>query len=841
MRRGLEGGAAILGGGVLAMGLGLGGAHPVAFFSVVPVLLAGVLLVFRATAPDRAPTPTRIALFLSAFSLLQSAPLPLGALSRLSPSAASVWERALHPFGEKVSSGALSLDPGASLREALKWALYGLVFWAATLIVERKGRHPVGLFVVGCGLSMALLTLGHGLFAASRVFGVYEPTFATSRWHLGPLLNPNTLSGYLNLAAFTGLGLCLSRRLAPYRWLLGVGVAVIFGVSVLSGSRGGVWLLPLGLLLFGVVILLRRKPGSDRPRDLRSRAPLLVAVGCALLFAGLGLTQATREELLQGNFEKLFIASFALPMIREYWAFGVGRGAFESGFIQYAPAAKNHVYSHPENWLVQWVGEWGVPVALGALLLLFFHFRPRARDRRGSSLGMGAATGVLVLLIQNLVDLGLELPGIALLLFTVLGLLSARPTKRRLRGLRGLRAELGWAGPLLATSLLFFSALAWGRHDVSLEREALHQASLELSVSDPAGLSAFRARLRQAMLRHPADPYFARLGGSVALGAGDVDPMPWVERALEQGLEVARSHFLAAHALARRGATKQALFQLRKAAELDPGLSKSLGVVAAGWSSSLDDLLRGTPAGASGAAFLTGAARALSPRPEARDLSESALREALRRDPGYAPAKKALFSALLDSVKEGRCQKGCEHELFDLASALGGLDPERATGAELRARVLSAIGRYDEASSVLGQRCGELSGDPKVLCLEAHLGLLRSHSPLDRAAVAHAAAELSGEACVRAERCAPALVAAGDALRKIGDPASALAQYERAAREAPGVAVLLRVAEAANALGRHGRAEVALRRAQGLSEPEQALRIQERRDALKKELLHKAP
>src|SRR5688572_28729937 len=74
--------------------------------------------------PRCSPLPVALLLGLAAYSALQAVPLPIGWLRVLSPAAADVWSRALLPLGETVSTGTLSLDPGASVSEALKWASY---------------------------------------------------------------------------------------------------------------------------------------------------------------------------------------------------------------------------------------------------------------------------------------------------------------------------------------------------------------------------------------------------------------------------------------------------------------------------------------------------------------------------------------------------------------------------------------------------------------------------------------------------------------------------------------------------------------------------------------------
>ena len=67
--------------------------------------------------------------------------------------------------------------------------------------------------------------MAHRLVGASSVFGVYAPVGEFAPEKLGPLLNPNNLAGYMNVAVFCGFGLIVMRRpplpclpMLRYRW-----------------------------------------------------------------------------------------------------------------------------------------------------------------------------------------------------------------------------------------------------------------------------------------------------------------------------------------------------------------------------------------------------------------------------------------------------------------------------------------------------------------------------------------------------------------------------------------------------------------------------------------------
>src|SRR5262249_4704283 len=144
----------------------------------------------------------------------------------------------------------------------------------------------------------ALVTVAHGLLGATKVFGVYEPQFAAPAWHIGPLLNPNNLAGYLNLGIFCGLGLLLIREPVLPPTAVGLGVAMLVGVEVTSASRGGMLTLVLGIALFSVFLwsgARRHRQGFSRSRTLRWM--LGSAIGGGALLALLASTTHTWGEL----------------------------------------------------------------------------------------------------------------------------------------------------------------------------------------------------------------------------------------------------------------------------------------------------------------------------------------------------------------------------------------------------------------------------------------------------------------------------------------------------------------------------------------------------------------
>src|SRR5882724_4401501 len=99
-------------------------------------------------------------------------------------------------------------------------------------------------------------------------------------------------------------------------------------------------------------------------------------------------------------------------LIRDHFLFGVGRGSFESVFPAYRSVPGNVVFTHAENFPAQWLAEWGFPVALLAMVGFAWCMRPRATGIHRNTPAASVAVGIAIVLLQNLFDLGMEIPSV---------------------------------------------------------------------------------------------------------------------------------------------------------------------------------------------------------------------------------------------------------------------------------------------------------------------------------------------------------------------------------------------------------------------------------------------
>lgn len=551
--------------------LGLGGLH-------TPVLAACAALAALATGLiwyDARPAPPRtaatvlvaVAAVLVAWTAAQAVPVPRALLALVASENADVWARCLAPLREDGPRWAtISLDPIASRVQILRGTTYLVVFVGALEVARRReGVVFLERAVVASALVVAGAALLHPAFDAQKVFGVYAPKepSAYMAGHLGPLLNTNHLSAYAGIGALVALGAVIDRREALPRPLALAITLVLGGTAVWARSRGGTSALVLGAALVAVLAI-----GARRSRRTRVAAPLALALvaiggGAVLLIAAF---EATAAKFANNDLIKLEVIRNSLDLLGRHGALGVGRGAFESAFPSVRTSTEHVVFTHPENVVAQWATEWGLPVAVGAMLAIGWALRPHAALAR-SRPPAGAWAALAAGAAHNLVDFNSEVPGVVVALAVCAAIVTGGTgggARAPRFGAWARRPRLLIGGLAAASAVAVALALPNTEHELYTEQRAFRDVGLDRSLSR----EEFHARAREVMLRHPADPYFPFVGAVRATVARDEGVLPWAARALERSPVFGRAHLLVARSLYAKSPS-QARMEYRVACEQD--------------------------------------------------------------------------------------------------------------------------------------------------------------------------------------------------------------------------------------------------------------------------------
>ncbi len=269
-------------------------------------------------------------------------------------------------------------------------ALNGWTTLMATLIVggliSRLGRDRQALIV------LLLVVVGAGSLAAA--FGVRE---YLDYWRhgdyahrvFGTFANPNFLAGYVQLTLPLTLACFVSARERLPRLLLGLGLTLQSMCLLLTGSRAGVGML-LVVLLIWVALLARASVLRQHARGLAlglglvalagllASTPLLLRVvnsrshasagssSGAVQAGGAGETTAADSQGHSAKFRQ-YTWIGTLHMIQGNPLVGSGIGNYETAYERYAITAYT---AHAHNSFLQWTAETGLPGALCLLVVL---------------------------------------------------------------------------------------------------------------------------------------------------------------------------------------------------------------------------------------------------------------------------------------------------------------------------------------------------------------------------------------------------------------------------------------------------------------------------------------
>jgi hypothetical protein len=799
---------ALLGIVVVGSALAIGTVHVPVLLAVSALALIGATL--EAFGLRRVPWPALVLAAFGLFSALQAIPLPAAWVNRASPASADVWSRCLVPFSEPaLRRFSLSLDPGASVAEALKWLTYACVYIMATRVRARRGSARLALLLFGSAVLVTLVTLLHGIADLNLLYGVYLPNFSIGRWNVGPLLNSNNLGGYAILGLFSGGGVLLSGRPPVPRLPLTIGLGVISAALCLSGSRAAV----LSVLLGGAVVLVWLLNGQGARVSLRGLAlgiaPLVIGVAIAI---ALGTARNADQFATLDIRRKASVWLWSLPMIREHALFGVGRGAFETAFPPYRQALDydwSIVVTHAENFVVQWLGEWGVPVGLCAVVVIVGYVLREWYRSRSDRLRFIVMTGLVTLFVQNLADLGLEVPALAIA--AVLALAAGERSTTAPAGESASRlGRLAWAVSVPALAL-WAATVAWSRFPVELERREMSLAYRDLTIKSVQERAQFRSQLRQSVLRHPGESFFPLLGSLVAMRARDGNALTWIARSLELGPTNGPVHLALADLLQAHGATTQAMLHLRLAAQYDRTLAGAVGARAPRWAPSVDLLMQAIPEGPSGASMLLDAC-AKEPLLETKiDCS----RRAARSSPDFSQAQQQLAAFLLFAIqaRQPPCSDAlaerCTEEADIAIRSAQRLEPESWRPPYLMSKVLLARGDTAGAAQLLIRVCPRsVEGDE--CWREALITAIKSGS---NEAISTAATAFTARPCDGMEACANMFAFVASNLEAGDQAALANTFFSKAAEADPSAERWLKVAEQATQAHLYGVARAALERA----------------------------
>ncbi|WP_442678701.1 O-antigen ligase family protein [Sphingomonas sp. ASY06-1R] len=327
----------------------------------------------------------------------------------------------------------LSLDPNATTRA---WfALWvPVAMFLATMQMPERARFWLVIVLIGIALLSGILGL---LQISVGNYNLYPFESDHEGLPIGLFANRNHQAALMYASLSFVVALTQIQRIArrgPGALAVATGIAALLIATIFAtGSRAGMVLMVLALLL-SALIVLRKRLGW---RKIVAGLALLV-VAIVLLFNS-GVVQSSVDRLLtQSSDGRYEFWPEVLYAVQAYFPVGSGVGTFQNAYqaTEQLAAVGWHYVNHAHNDYLEVALEAGIPGALVLILLIAiwagWSWRAWVRDRDDDAnlLSRAASIAILCLMLHGLVDYPLRTFAHLTLLGMLAGLLC-RPREAR--------------------------------------------------------------------------------------------------------------------------------------------------------------------------------------------------------------------------------------------------------------------------------------------------------------------------------------------------------------------------------------------------------------------------
>ena len=322
--------------------------------------------------------------------------------------------------------------------EMIQVLMYAFLFLAIVNNLHRQeSAQIVTLVLVFLAMAISFVAIYQFLTGSNKVWGLIKPY---AKRGSGTFISPNNLAGFLEMILPLSLAYTLTSRIkALTKVFTGYASLVIVAGIVASVSRGSWAATVVAMLIFFVVLMFHH--AHRRP----ALALLVVIVLGAAYFGPRNIFLKTRVTQLSAAGDgvtgdgRFGIWNAAVQLWHENIWWGIGPGHFDYRFGKYRPeliqVSPDRVHNDYLNTLTDW-GVVGVVLVAAAWILLYAAAFRTWRFVRGSpntlgdhrsnklTLVLGAAIGLVAILIHSFVDFNMHIPANAILAVTLMALLS---------------------------------------------------------------------------------------------------------------------------------------------------------------------------------------------------------------------------------------------------------------------------------------------------------------------------------------------------------------------------------------------------------------------------------
>lgn len=370
--------------------------------------------------------------------LLQSLPIPGNLVAILNPVVHALQVNL--GLISVAATSTLSVDPGNSYNEFLKYGSYVAIFGLVLATVTTRKRM---LAAIGVVIAAGALESLFGVYAYFADYVIFPESGTDAEIRTGTFVNGNHFANLLTMSLGVTLGMltavvnsqargrgltftAYTRSGKAFTLLLLAAAAVLAAGLVVSGSRPPFVFLAVS---FAVILAVGWSGNHSRTGEL-ALLPLMIA-GLLVVVVGMALDGAF-TRLLDGDpgqSERVLQNAWGLKLLSVVWIAGVGAGNYQWMFPMFRGDDLRFVtYDHAHNDYLQTAIEQGIPVTavLGlAVLLMLRELRRGYRHRRnplirGVILGCLMSTGFM--LLHALIEFNFRIPANAAYFFAISGI-----------------------------------------------------------------------------------------------------------------------------------------------------------------------------------------------------------------------------------------------------------------------------------------------------------------------------------------------------------------------------------------------------------------------------------
>jgi O-antigen ligase len=410
-------------------------------------MVAGLVAMIAAVLLQLVPVPSTVARAVSPSSeVLAAEQSRVEQVASTVPGLGSV-------AGAAISIHPLSINPQATTRGLTFVVAFGLFFLGMTRALDAHEARRIVHGVLLLGVALALAGIAQKATATRMVYGLWQPFYAGDIF--GPFVNKNHFAGWMVMAIPLSVGyFCerssrsLSRVGASWRdrfiWLsspeasqlvlMAFGILLMALSLVMTLSRSGIACFAVSMAGVGLVVA-KQKAAHTR----RALVVMFVVsiVAFSVAWAGIDpvLDRFGEAETLEHG-GRLRIWLDTVHVIRQFPLVGSGLNTYATAMASYQTTNLQFSAVEAHNDYLQLAAEGGVllvAAATGLLLLFVKEVRRRfCESVPGSAdywIRVGAATGLISIALQELVEFSLQMPGDAAL-FVVLCAVTVNSSSR---------------------------------------------------------------------------------------------------------------------------------------------------------------------------------------------------------------------------------------------------------------------------------------------------------------------------------------------------------------------------------------------------------------------------